>query len=500
MSSPERLPIRPQSYLFAFGLIAVFLLLAHGPILSLPFFWDESGQFIPAALDLFRSGSWVPVSTVPNIHPPGLMALLAAIWKLFGFSITTTRVTMLLVAAAGGLASFLLAIELSRRTPGTPAFTALALLCLSPLFFAQSMLAQLDMPAMGLTALALLLFLQNHHRASALACLALVLVKETGVVAPIVFIGWLLWERKFRDAVWYLAPFAALAAWLTVLHHVTGSWFGNRAFESYNLWYPLRPDRLLFALLRRFYYLFIGSGHFIGTAALIYAWKRMSAFRDRSWQVAAVFAGAHVLTVSALGGAVLERYLLPVLPIVYIAFAIAVRSLLPRQRTLALTGLVVCLILANTVNPIYPFPFENNLAFVSFVQLEQSAVAQAEFSGGAVASAFPVADGLRNPDLGFVENPPKVVEIADFSGPEIEKLKRIDPYAVVVYSRTWDPLGLLNHPAVSRFLADHYGYQPQLSAHEIAKVLHMHIAWHWNRRGLTMDVLHRGEEIQRLRL
>src|SRR5579859_3718954 len=116
MSSPERLRVRPQSYFLAFGLIAVFLLLAHGPILRLPFYWDESGQFIPASLDLFRAGKWVPVSTIPNIHPPGLMAYLSVIWKIFGFSIPATRVAMLLVAAAGGLASFLLAIELSRST------------------------------------------------------------------------------------------------------------------------------------------------------------------------------------------------------------------------------------------------------------------------------------------------------------------------------------------------------------------------------------------------
>ena len=67
----------------------------------------------------------------------------------------------------------------------------------------------------------------------------------------------------------------------------------------------------------------------------------------------------------------LERYLLPALPVVYIAFAISLRALLPRTRRLAFAGLTVCLIAANFVNPVYPFPFENNLAFVSFVGLEK---------------------------------------------------------------------------------------------------------------------------------
>src|SRR5580658_1921991 len=128
--TPQRLPVRAQSYLLAFAFIAVFLILAHGPLLTLPFFWDEAGQFIPAALDIFRQNAWIPVSTVPNIHPPGLMAFLAFVWHFIGFSILSTRIAMLLVAAAGALASFLHAIELGRDSPGAPAFTAVSLLCM----------------------------------------------------------------------------------------------------------------------------------------------------------------------------------------------------------------------------------------------------------------------------------------------------------------------------------------------------------------------------------
>ncbi len=71
----------------------------------------------------------------------------------------------------------------------------------------------------------------------------------------------------------------------------------------------------------RIYYLFIGDGHFIGAIALLWALRRMPLLRDRPWRIAASFVLAHVLVVSALGGAVLERYLLPALPVVYIAFA-----------------------------------------------------------------------------------------------------------------------------------------------------------------------------------
>src|SRR5437868_2332565 len=137
MGAPRRPPVRLRSYILAFGLTALFLILAHGPLLELPFYWDEAGQFVPASLDLFRAGSWIPSSTAPNVHPPGVMAYLALWWSGFGYSIVITRIAMLLVAALGAVTTFLLGIELSRGATGTPGFAAIVLLCVSPLFFAQ---------------------------------------------------------------------------------------------------------------------------------------------------------------------------------------------------------------------------------------------------------------------------------------------------------------------------------------------------------------------------
>ena len=496
MDSDRRAPVRLRSYLLSFGLIASFLILSHAPLLRLPFFWDEVGQFIPASLDLFRTGGWIPFSTVPNVHPPGLMAYLAACWSIFGFSIAVTRVAMLLMAAAGALATFLLGIELSRGATGAPAFAALAMFCLSPLFFAQSMLAQLDMPAMCFSTTALLLFLQSRWRASAIVCAVLVLIKETGIVVPALFGFWLLlgrgrsWAER-RNAFWFVLPLAVLLFWLAFLRYSTGHWFGNPEFTAYNLREPLQPGRFLVALARRAYYLFLSSGHFIGTIALIWALRRMPLLRDRPWQIAASFVLIHVLAVSALGGAVLERYLLPVLPVLYIAFAVSLRALLPRTRQLTLAGLLICLIAANFVNPPYPFPFENNLAFVSFVQLEKIAAAAVEFRPGLAATAFPMANALRNPDFGFVPAPGKLITIADFTAPEIEKLKTQAPDMIVVFNRVWDPFHFLNHPTVRIFLAREYGYQPEMNPDSIARKLSMTVARRWSRGGLSFALLTR---------
>nr|MDQ2901789.1 hypothetical protein [Acidobacteriota bacterium] len=250
-----------QSRAFLFGLFAFVVFLIHAPLLRLPFYWDELGQFVPASLDLFHVGAWVPYTTVPNVHPPAVMAYLAAFWSLTGYSIPATRSAMLLLASGGALAAFLLAIELAKSAPGMPAFTAIALLLVSPLFVAQSMLAQLDMPAMVFTCLALLLFLREKTGMAAAACCVLVMVKETGIVLPIVLGSWLFHEGRRREAVWFAAPLLPLAAWLFLLRHKTGHWFGSPEFADYNLLYPMNPVRLALALLRRVYYLFIGTFH-----------------------------------------------------------------------------------------------------------------------------------------------------------------------------------------------------------------------------------------------
>ncbi len=207
---------RPQ-YLIVFWLLfAIPLFLIHIGLLDLPYFWDELGQFVPTALDLLRTGSLIPHSTVPNVHPPGVEAYLAILYKVFGYSIPLTRVAMLLVASTGLLVTFLLAIELSPGTKGAPAFLPPLLLLVSPLFYTQSMMAQLDMPAMVLTILALLLFLKRRYAWAAAAGVALVLVKETGIVVPLVFFIALLRRKNWRHASYFVAPAIALSAWLLV--------------------------------------------------------------------------------------------------------------------------------------------------------------------------------------------------------------------------------------------------------------------------------------------
>ena len=267
---------------------ALLVFLAHLPYFGLPYFWDELGQFVPAALDILHDGAWIPHSTVPNAHPPGVMAYLALVWRIAGYSITATRLSMLALAAATVICTFFLGGELSRDR--MPAILAAVFLLPDPLFYTQSMLAQLDMPAMLFTVLGLLLFLADRHAAAAAACTALVLSKETGALLPLIFLVVLYRDpARSKYAAYYLAPFAALAIWFFALWHTTGYLFGDPGFTHYNTTYSLNPVRASVALLRRFYYLFIDDFRWVGSLAIVFAWKRARLYSTRAWKIIWLF-------------------------------------------------------------------------------------------------------------------------------------------------------------------------------------------------------------------
>jgi len=484
-------PARLGTYLFFLAVFALLVVLIHLPFLDLPFYWDEVGQFVPASLDLYQHGYWVPHMATPNVHPPGVMAYLALVWRVFGFSIAATRLAMLAAAAVAVWLTFLLAIELARGVGGAPAFSAVTLLTVSPLFYTQAMMAQLDMPALLFTVAALLLFLRGRLGAAALACTALVLVKETGLVVALVLAVWLIAERRRREAVWFLLPLAALAGWLFVLYRATGHLLGNSGFADYNVLFPLHPVRVAVALARRFFSIFIENFHWIGWIAVALAWRRTRIFRSRPWRIAAAVAAAQVLAVTVLGGATLERYLLPVLPLIYIAFAAAWAaqpSLASRAGQLALiAGLVLCLFW----NPPYPHPYENNLALVDFVRLHQAAAGFLErsYPGQRITTAWPLTIELRRPACGYVKRRMAVQELAGF---EPSDMAALDPASVgvfVLFSHDWDDgWDLRRAPLIEPLMRRFYGYQPQIAPQELERRFGLKLAARWSERGQWIAV------------
>lgn len=486
--------------LIFFALMAAATVAIHYPLLRMPFYWDELGQFVPAALDIFERGAWVPVTTLPNIHPPMVMAYLAGVWKLFGYSISVTRLAMLLLASTGVFLAFRLTLRLAAGTPGLPGFTTVLLLFTSPLFYTQAMMAQLDMPAMVLTLLALSLFLEERIVLAVAACAGLVWVKETGAVLPAV-LGIFLWrEGRRREALWFLIPLVSLVPWIWLLWRKTGSVFGNLGFAEYNLWYPLHPARLALALSRRFWELCLNHGYFLGAAPLAILWRRAAVFARREWRLMLWFTMAHVIAVTLAGGAVLERYLLPVLPLSLAGFAIAWNLLGGRKAVLLPLATAAISAAGFFLPPILPQPEENDLQMLRSVSLYEAVADWMERShpGAAIATSWPLSDALARPGLGYVENRCRVYRMAGFTEAEVRLVAARKPDVFLLYSddefeRSWIHQLFPSMDLIRRHL---YQWEPPVPGRDAEWILGMREEVRWQSDGASLSVFVRPRSLK----
>ena len=166
------------------ALIAVILcmIVAHLSFLRVPYFWDET-YFARVAHDFFLMGTLTPTSVPPESHPPLVYMWIAACWKVFGFSISVARISMLAVAALTLIAVYQLARLV---TTGATPIVVTALTGIYSVFFTESTLVQLDMTAAGLTLFGLVAHLRRRHWTSGILFSFAVLAKETAIVTPFV--------------------------------------------------------------------------------------------------------------------------------------------------------------------------------------------------------------------------------------------------------------------------------------------------------------------------
>jgi hypothetical protein len=281
-----------------------------------------------------------------------------------------------------------------------------------------------------------------------------------------------------------------LLAWLVFLHSSTGYWLGNPGFAQYNITYALHPARVAMSFARRIYYLFFAEFRWIGTLVLLITIRRAKEFRKNTWRVVLAVAAAYLMLVTVLGGAELERYLLPVLPFFYIAVAIALTGLRRSVRAVATTGLAIGLLVNLFWNPPYPFPYENNYAMVDFVRLQQLAAGfvQRNLANHTIATAWPYSAALKSPDYGFVDHKLKVVETNDFHFSSIRALSARSYDVLITYTRTWAPTkGVIAIPIVRDFLSRFYQFEPEISSEQCGQLGLKKIV-SWKRRGQEITI------------
>ncbi len=486
-------------FLVIFG--AIFLL--HLPLLRLPYFWDEAGYYIPAARDLFLTGSLIPHSTPSNAHPPLVMAYLAAWWKIAGFSLFVTRSAMLLVAAFSLLGVF----RVGRRVANLQvAVAATAATALYPVFFAQSTMAHVDLAAAGLTLWGLESYLAKRWDGAAVWFALAVLAKETAVLAPLALLAWEVvtrlpfqplkglldaaataplmrspdanpsadatasanpsgvtelsesrdrladgfpgsTSRGFAPFASLFAPVVVLALWYAYHYSRTGYVFGNPEFFRYNVQATMSGVRILLTFFMRIWQAFGYMHLWVLVLLMLWAMTRDPLPQRRRIDIPAqlifaVVTMTFLVALAIVGGAVLARYMLTVVPLVIL---VAVSTLWRRMQSWVwLTGLVcVTLVMALFFNPPYGFPPEDNLAYRDYVLMHEEAASflAQRYPQARVLTAWPATDEISRTYLGYVTRPFRVVKIEDFSADEVvgaaQERSRFD--VALVFSTKYEP-------------------------------------------------------------
>jgi hypothetical protein len=222
-----------------------------------------------------------------------------------------------------------------------------------------------------------------------------------------------------------LLPLIPLTLWYAFHYERTGFVFGNPEFFRYNVQSTMQPLRVLLALgLRLWQVVGYLNLYFLTLATMLAMWlrplrdngeERERISLDVQFSFLAVIA-AYVVAMALVGGAVLARYMLPVIPLVVIIFLSTLR-----RRVRLWRGVVAIVVLAFVaalfVNPPYGFSIEDNLAYRDYILLHQRAedFVEARYPMARVLTAWPASDELTRPYLGYVTRPMRVLRIENFT-------------------------------------------------------------------------------------
>jgi dolichyl-phosphate-mannose-protein mannosyltransferase len=472
------------------------LMLLHAPLLRLPYFWDEAGYYVPAARDLYLTGTLIPKTTVSNAHPPLVMAWLAIAWRIAGYSTLVTRTAMVAVAAFSLLGIWRLA-----RVAANPAvaWATVALTAVYPVFFTQSSLAHIDLAAAGLTFWGLSAYFNDCRWRQAIWFSLAVLAKETAILAPLALFVWEALAQVLRPqgpeffpsarrrtrAFYLLLPVVPLAGWFVYHYAKTGFLLGNPDYFRYNVADTLYPLRIPLALGLRLWQLFGYLGLYLLTLADLLALLRPAQAesgvvrpRIAIWIQAGLLAVvvAYLGFMSAVGGAVLARYMLPVVPLVILVWT-ATLWRRARRWKLIVGAIAIAFLAGLFTNPQYGFSLEDNLAYRDYVVMhaEASRFLEIRYPHARVLSAWPASDELTRPWLGYVARRFQVVRIEDFTAAQISAASAaVGQFDVAfVFSTKYQPPHpfLEDWPWWQHMKERFFGYHRDLQPEDIARHL-----------------------------
>ena len=300
-----------------------------------------------------------------------------------------------------------------------------------------------------------------------------------------------------------LLPVLPLALWYAYHYTRTGFVFGNPEFFRYNVQETLHPMRIVFALLLRIWQTFGYLDLYVLTLACILA-MRYAPIEDSGTprpridlSIQASFlalATLYLITLAVIGGAVLARYMLPVVPLVILVSVSTVCWRLKPWKWVV--GIVALAFVSGLfVNPPYSFSPEDNLAYRDYIRLHQRAesLLQTRYPNARVLTAWPASDELTRPYLGYVPKPMQVVRIDDFSMEQVlsgaDARSRFD-VALVFSTKYQPPRSIFDRwQSWQMWKARYFGYHRDLTPEAAASVLGGNLVYVKYQRGQWAGII-----------
>ncbi|NOZ63527.1 MAG: phospholipid carrier-dependent glycosyltransferase [Caldiserica bacterium] len=201
-----------------------FVFLFKLPFLNFPYHWDALGFTIPHALSIYRNNFNPFVSPYDAGHPPLFYFLLASAWKILGVHPWASRIILYLFVAGALYYTYLIGKELKIRIfPWLPPL----LLFISPLFFAQSGILNLEIPLTTFMLFSFYQYLKGNKTLLTLGLTMLLLTKISGIIFFLsLLISHLVISRgklRKKDFTWIFFPLLAMFAWL-MIHKLKTGW------------------------------------------------------------------------------------------------------------------------------------------------------------------------------------------------------------------------------------------------------------------------------------
>jgi hypothetical protein len=402
------------------GAVFVVLVLLKRASLDEPYYWDALGYVAGTALDVFDNGFAV-VRSYNTGHSPLFFFSLAALWKVFGYSLLVAHLWVLLFAAIGLYFTY----RIGEHVAGRPAAMAASVLTLAnQIVFAQMGTLNVVTAVFGLGSAAVYAYLRERRVAFVVCSALLYLLHQAAILFAVAFavhtvlsclLGRSPVSRLARELGVVLASLVPIAVWDAYITLVNGwflnpIWFVNRAHFGttlgLNLVRHLIYDRTLDNVNR--YNWVVSLIIVVGMLG-----RRAPAPSDgqRPGLLFALVGMFHLLALSWSDD--LPRYFMPALPFFYVAGARALARVVPaRWSAPAIVAVSLGLGALFTTNyhggrSAPGWQLESNLEYADSVatHVQAARYLQSHYADRVVVTCWPMSGELADGRVGYVSSP-----------------------------------------------------------------------------------------------